>query len=322
MLSEVRGKQHIRIQKKDRKKLILFLACALFSICLWLLFALAKTYTYTVQSTIELNNIPEKHMSSLAKLARVQLKIEGTGWQLLTSRINLANTNLQIDLSGHKIAGFLSLAEFIPDFNTQLPPGQRLLAIQPDTLRFNYTGRSIKKVPLVLRYSIDFQKQYYYLDPVQVGVDSVIISGPKAELSGIRVWESPEIKMSKLNHSVDTSVKLSSSRFPGLIVRPDHIKVGVNVDQFTESIMTVPVHLTGYMGQKLVSILPSHVKVFYLVPLTYFYNVRPELFEITADLDDWRLRHKNKLKLRVSRSPGFIRIEKIEPQNIDFLIHR
>lgn len=322
MLSEVRGKQHIRIQKKDRKKLTLFLACALFSICLWLLFALSKTYTYSVPANIEFSNIPEKKMLSLAKTARVELKIEGTGWQLLTSRINLVNTNLQIDLSGHKIAGFLSLAEFIPDFNSQLPPGQRLLSVKPDTLRFNYTGRSIKKVPLLLRYSVSFQKQYYYLDPVQAGLDSVTISGPKAEIAAIKVWESPEIKISRLNHSIDTSISLGSSRYPGLVIRPDHMKVSVNVDQFTESMTNVPVHLTGNPGQHSISILPSHVRVFYLVPLSYYYNVRPELIEISADLDDWKLRHKSKLKLRVSRSPKFIRIEKIEPQNIDFLIHR
>lgn len=321
-MKESTGIHRFRIQKRDRKKLTLFLGCAVFSVLLWLLFSLSKAYTYTIPATVEFSNIPEKRSLSLARKAAVVLKIEGTGWQLLTSRIKISKTDLSVDLDGHKIGSFISLSDFIPDFNLQLPPGQRLLDVKPDTIHFNYTGRSIKKIPLLVHYSVAFQKQFNYRDPLEISPDSVTISGPAAQLEKVTRWDSPYIKLTQLNHSVDTTISLLGGRYAGLIVKPDHIIFSVKVDQFTEDMVVSAVHISNNPTHALVTVVPSHVKIYFQVPLAYFYNVRPELFEVSADLDDWRLRHQNKLKLAVTRLPAFIRIEKIEPSSIDFLIKK
>lgn len=315
-------KYPLRIQKKDRKKLTLFLACAVFSFVFWLLFSLSKTYTYSVPATIEFANIPTERSLTLVKRIQVSLKIEGSGWQLLTSHLNNSSTSLLADLNGHKTHGFISMAEFIPDLNQQLPPGQRLLNIVPDSIYFNYTGRSIKKVPLVVPYSIEFQKQYSFLDPVEIALDSVTLSGPRSQLAKIDSWESPRINLVRLNHSLDTTISLTGRRYPEVIVKPDHLVFSVKADQFTESTMLVPVIIENNQDKAVITVIPSHVRVFYQVPLSYYYNLRPELFEISADLDDWKIRHHNKLKLTTSRFPAFIKVEKLEPASIDFLIKK
>lgn len=321
-MKELTGKNQLRFQKKDKKKLTLFLGCGLFSVCLWLLFSLSKTYTYTTPAYIEFSNIPEKRSLSLPRRVQVSLKIEGSGWQLLTSRINLTNTDLFADLSGHKVGGLISLTDFIPDFNLQLPPGQRLLALQPDTIHLNYTGRSSRKIPLLVRYSINFQKQFYLLDPVSTGLDSVTISGPSSEIWKIRSWETKPFTLGRLNHSTDTLISLLNSKYPGLLVKPEHLKFSVKVDQFTEDVLIVPVHIINNPSVYGITLIPSRIKVYFQVPLTYFYNIRPELFEITADLNDWKFHRSSKLKLTVNRSAAFIRIEKLEPASVDFLIKK
>ena len=47
-----------------------------------------------------------------------------------------------------------------------------------------------------------------------------------------------------------------------------------------------------------------------------------DFFEASADLDLWRERNYSTLPVKLARFPAYCKIVKIEPQNIDFIIHK
>jgi hypothetical protein len=170
---------------------------------------------------------------------------------------------------------------------------------------------------------VNFQKQYYFSNPARIYPDSVLIVGPASMIKNIQSWTVPHIHWMGLNHSVDTAVYLGNNRSPEIRLNPEYARIKINVDRFTESIISLPIKILNNEEGKAINLFPSRVEISYLVPLSYYSTVREDLFETDVDLSDWK---KNpwigKLKVNLVRSPDFIRIIKKNPTQVDFLIYK
>jgi len=293
-----------------------------FAISFWLLFSLSKSYTYQIFGLLRFRNVPIKKGLSLPATQLVSVKIEGTGWSLFTSNKNSPVLHLEADLKGHRTRSYVGLREFIPEFNSQVPAGQRILEVEPDTLRFTYQNRQSKKIPLIFRFAISFDKQFYYKDPLANLPDSIWVSGPPLAIKKLEKWQTPLIQYTNLSHSVDTVVLLGDKRYPELLPEPAGVHFRVTVDQFTEKVLTLPIRLVHVRSGEEITLIPSSIQAYLLVPLSYFNMVRPESFDVTCDMDEWRFSRHAKLALKVLHAPAYLRVEKLFPPDIDFMVHR
>ena len=78
----------IKLTKIERKRVVVLVSCLLCACFAWLILALNNKYVYSVQTQLIYKDEPLKKAFKALQPDVVELQVEGTGWQLLFSRLD------------------------------------------------------------------------------------------------------------------------------------------------------------------------------------------------------------------------------------------
>ena len=149
-----------RISKVQRRKLSIFLRCILISFLAWTLFAISSDYTFSKKASMSYVNLPENKAFHPLQSDTVTVKLKMTGWKVLMERIRPDTAKIQVDLSGLKTRNFIVFGSQIGFINRQFRQEEQVVAVSPDTLYFDFSKQTQRKVPVKAVHSLTFQKQY------------------------------------------------------------------------------------------------------------------------------------------------------------------
>jgi len=65
---------------------------------------------------------------------------------------------------------------------------------------------------------------------------------------------------------------------------------------------------------------PDKVKIYYTVALKDYSNVEPWMIQAVADLSGVDMAEDDRIKVSLESYPSYIRINKIEPEKVEFII--
>lgn len=299
-----------------------FMGSLLLATVLWFLFYLSRDFSLKVWVPIRLMDTVSSLKLNRGGIYPVLIRIQGRAW-LINQYENLKKKDPLVIKGNFKFRNSLKIRNYYLEINNQLPSGIQCEDILTDSLILKKMVEFSKKIPLQMGYQVSFQKQYYFSNPARIYPDSITIIGSEFLIKGIQSWKLPNIQFNALNHSVDTLIPLTNSRIPDLRILPESARINIHVERFTENLISLPLKILNNEEGKTVSLLPSRVEITYLVPLSYYFTVRENLFETNVDLAEWK---KNpgvgKLKVNLVRYPDFIRIVKKDPTIVDFIIYK
>jgi YbbR domain-containing protein len=247
--------------------------------------------------------------------------VQGTGWQMLFSKMN-EQKPVSIDLRTLDIKNFIVLNAQLKQINLKKEPNHQIIGFNPDTLFFDFSNRTVKKVPVQLVSTIKYQRQFAQSDNVNIRPAYVTISGPAEVLAKIKSWKTDSVKLNDVNESFNSHVNLQAVKEGNLEIVPKRVIVNIPIDEFTEKTIEVPVKLVNNHNYYDVKIFPQKVKVTFTTSLTDYPDANEDDFEAVADLDKWRLSGYSVLPVQLLRIPSYSKIVKIEPENIDFIVKK
>ncbi|MBM3402208.1 MAG: YbbR-like domain-containing protein [Bacteroidetes bacterium] len=312
----------IKFTKIERRRISLFFLCLLIAVGAWLFFALSNRYTYEVQTLARFVEIPAGRAFHSVQSDTIKLQVEGTGWQLLFSRLRINPQFVKVELKELQNQPFVELARQIQKINNQLISNQKVIDLQPDTLFFDFSSSSFKKIPVILKHDIQFEKQFGISDSIKISPQYVTVSGPVKELSQINYWETELLSLKKVSGSVNLMVNLKRPERASITLQTISVNLSIPVDEFTEKIIEMPVKLVNNHEFRNVKLLPDKVKITFLTALSNYHLTEKKDFEFNVDLDNWKKGRYTQLPVRVIRIPNFSKLVKIEPQTVDFLIQK
>ncbi|SMO67607.1 YbbR-like protein [Solitalea koreensis] len=300
----------------------MFISCLLIAVFTWLIVALSQKYSYQINAKLEFVNIPQDRILNIDPVVEAKLKLEGTGWALLFSKLNLEKKLLKVDLKNLGNSNTLSLKKNIDAFNLQLMGRQKIISVNPEQISFDFSSRMVKKVPVRLQGILSYQKQYHLSSPILLFPDSVVVNGPIDQVEKINEWKTVSLNLSEMDDSVMSKVKLMPSVNPSVRPIPDIISVSIPVERFTEGNIELLLTMINNQEKFEVNLLPPKIKVKYFCPVSRFHEVQPDMFEVIVDLNEWKKQGREKLMVKMLRSPDFIRIVSIYPTSIDFIVNK
>lgn len=310
----------INLSNTHRRRLSTFFICLIIAGISWLFFALSNRYNYTLTTRIQYYNFPESKAFHPLQDDSVTLKVEGSGWQLLFSRLPFRESFIRIDLQGLTQQSHIILSSQLEEINRQLNGAQRIVAVNPDTLFFDFSSQSSKKVPVRLVSDLKFRKQYNISAPVKIKPAYVTINGPWEDLKKISAWPTDTLKLENIRTSVSRNVRLSSGQKSNIYVNPQTVKVTVPVEEFTEAGIEIPVKVINNKNYE-VKLFPEKVKIVYLASLSNYPKITRDDFEVVADLDKWTpASDYSQLSLKLTRFPSYCKLLRLEPQTVDFFV--
>jgi len=311
----------LNLNKTQRRKLSIFAKCIVFSFLAWALFAISNRYVYTIKAGVQYVNVPDNRAFHPLQSDTVNVRLSATGWQLLFSTLRATAQSIQVDLSGLQNRNWVVLSNQLGFINRQFPANQ-VVSVSPDTLYFDFSKQTERKVPVRVLHNLQFRKQYGIIDKVQVSPEYVTITGPLEDVVQIEQWETDTIRASDVSSNIQTVAHLKQNRRANINVYPTSVNVDIPVGEVTEKILEVPLKAENAKQFSSVKLLPSKVRLTVMVSLRDFTKVTANTFEAVVNLDDWVDNDVKSLPVIITQMPEFCKLVKVEPQNVDFFIRR
>ena len=316
------GMPFIKLTKIERKRFLVLIACLLLAIAGWLFLALNNKYVYTAKTVLVYTNAPQKKAFHPLQSDTVDLQVEGTGWQLLFARLRVNPPSISISLEKLNNRNFILFSEQLYSVNNQLETRQKIISIRPDTLYFDFSKRSVKKVPVRLVSNLNFVKQFGISDEIELNPDYVTVSGPQEDLEKIAEWKTDTLKLDDVHGLSVARVAMKQNVLKNVSIFPSSVEVKVPVDEFTEKTIEVPLKVVNNTEYYAIRLYPKKVKITFMVALSSYQQVNEDFVEAVVDLNEWRLQKHDQLTVKLTRFPDYCKLVKVSPEKIDFIIDK
>lgn len=303
----------------ERRKLVLFITCLFLAILAWFIFALSNRYVYKVSTQTHYINYPQEKAFHSLQSDTVSLQVEGTGWQLLFSRMRISPPSIDVNLKKLEATNYVTFSDQLNDLNRQLGSQQRVVSVEPDTLYFDFSARSVKKVPVRLLYNFQFRGQHAISGPIQMAPQYIMVTGPKEDLNHINYWLTDSMRREDVHTSITAKSYLQKSQKDNVSIYPNIVEAKIPVDEFTEKSLEIPLKIINNRGYD-VKLLPEKVTVKFLTALSNYPKINRDQIEATVDISSWQTNGYKQLPIKLLHFPAFCKLISIDPQIADFII--
>lgn len=312
----------IKLTKVERKRFMVLFVCLVCAIAAWLFMALNNKYVYTAKTVLIYKDFPQNKAFRALQPDTVDLQVEGTGWQLLFARLRVNPQAIKVSLEKLNKRNFILFSEQLPQVNQQLETSQKIISVKPDTLFFDFSKRTNKRVPVKLISDFTFLKQYDLVSKIEINPSYVNISGPQEELSKISEWYTDTLKLDDLQHSARALVPVKANNLPNISIYPRAVTVKVPVDEFTEKTLEVPLDIINNKDFYTLKLYPKKVKVTFMVALSRYEEIDADFIAASIDMEEWKMLKHEQLTVKLTRFPDYCKLVSIYPQKINFIIEK
>ena len=311
-----------KLNKIQRRKITIFLRCIIISFLAWLLIAISNKYTFTVRAGIEFVNIPEKRAFHSLQSDTVSIKVKMSGWDVLLSRLNPDTANIQVDLSSLSSRNFIVFSNQIGFINRQFPSDKQVLTVSPDTLYFDFSKQTQRKIPVRVPTALSFKKQYDIIGETRTNPSHITITGPLEDIANIEYLETDSITGKNVHTDIRTIANINKKQRTNITIYPTFTEVVIPVGEVTEKIVEVPIKIENANRYTSVRIVPTKAVLTAMISLKDYAKFSASDFEVVVDMEGWEKNNTKSLPVIVTKVPDFVKIVKVEPQNIDFFVRK
>ena len=317
------------IDGKLRLKLSVFLVCLVLSAVLWGMIKLTHEYNVTVKFDVQASTFPKGRILVGNADSVISITLRAKGLDFYSRILKAKRTPMLLDLGnlslqrkGDLYYGYVLSSRKARLITDQLPVGVEVISIEPDTLRFVFEKSYSKNVAVRPDISLQFAKQYNLYDSISFKPDSVKVSGRKSIVDTIRYIDTRHKSYSNLKEAVTEKISLIKPESnPPVYLSTDSVLVSLKVEKFTEARIEVPVTLMfGDAKKSIYRTYPEKVTITCLIAMKDYNRLDPSLFSVVSAVDDLSGFEGRRIPVRVDQAPKFVKVMKIEPEKVEYLI--
>jgi YbbR domain-containing protein len=312
----------IKLSATEKRRASAFITCLALAVFAWIIVTLSNSYTYTVKQIVSFKNAPQKRAFHSLQSDTVNVTLKGNGWRMLFSKMKDQDKTVKVDLQTLERENYIALNSQLATINEGRDANSKIVSFAPDTLYFDFSNRSTRRVPVQLQLSIKYQQQFAQSNYITIKPAYVTLTGPSNRIDKINAWKTDSLLLNDVDETVQTQVNIEPVKEGNISIYPKTVQVTIPVNEFTEKTIEVPVNLINNVNYYNVKIFPQKVKITFTTALNKYAGMDEDLFEAEADLNRWKDNNYTSLPVMLTKIPEFCKIVKIEPANIDFIIKK
>jgi YbbR domain-containing protein len=312
----------IKLSETERRRASVFITCLLLAISAWIVVTLSNSYNYNVKTRLIYRNTPQRRAFHSLQSDTVSITQKAQGWKILFSKLKQSKKTVAIDLRRLEYDSHIVLSSQLATINANRPTEAKIIAFNPDTLYFDFTRRSVRRVPVKLVKSLLYQRQFGQSGNIVVKPAYVTISGPTNRINKIKYWPTDSLVLKNVSDKINTGVNLVPSTEGNISIYPKTVQVKIPVEEYTEKTISLPVTISGNVNFYSIKVFPQRVKVTFTTSLSNFANLDEPLFEAEVDMHLWRAYNYTTLPVKITRLPAFCKVVSIQPRNVDFIVKK
>ena len=313
--------------EKFRHKLSIFLICLVISIIIWFTIKLSDEYDAVIQIPLTFTNIPKNKVLTYVSDSALQVEILDRGSNLIRmiyveeiDPVSISLRFMPIYLKAGVYQGMITTSMLINEIEREKNLPGKIVSISPDTIYLSFETEKSKKVPVKADFDLTFEKQFMRYGAVDFTPDCVIVKGPQFLIDALDSASLGEIAVDQLSQNYSGEKYFPKDSINRMLsFNPDVVSFSIPVEKFTEAEADIPVKLINSENLN-VKIFPDKVKVLYTIALKDYQKVEPGMIVAHADLSSINLSEDGKIKVGLESYPSYIRINKLVPEKVEFII--
>jgi len=306
-----------------RKKILMFSVFLLISLFIWLLNALAKNYTSSIEYPLQYTDFPED-MVFVGEMPRtVELNVNGHGFALLRYKVFRKPVPISFTVSSLTVnridnsTAYVLTRNLRSQVNGQLPSELRLLEINPDTLHFQFAEKTSRMVPVRPRIRFELEKQFTTVEGIRLEPDSVLVSGPDLVVDTLGFVNTVREDLGLLSRNYREKVELAS--VAGLEYSVSRVQCSIELERFTEVQMNIPVEVVNLPDSLSIQTFPSRIRLTCRVGLSKYERIGNNPFRAVIDYEEIG-EQTRELEIRLRNIPDYLLGYEYSPRTVEFLI--
>ena len=281
---------------------IFFLISILFSTIV----KLTKVYTKNISYKINLTEIPDDKIIINQSSDSLKLTISSFGFDFI--KYYLSNQTINIsskDILDNSQSYVITQSNNYSQIDNFINPDFELVSINFDSIFFDYDKLGTKNVPVVLNSSINFSQGFDYFKDFNLLPDSISVIGSEKALNSINLINTKELVLDDIKSSVTQNLELDISNTNNLKYSDKSVKIFIDVEKSTESILNLPVSIINIPTDININYYPKTIKVSFSVSLDNYQKYSSKDFKIICDFNE--ISQDGKLTAEIINQPKLIK---------------
>lgn len=313
------------------KKLYVFLSCLILTIFFWILNALGNNYTSTIEFNVVYKNNPAQYIIISNLPQKLTLKINGLGFDILSSKLNLSSTPIIIDLSKIKIIkseneelkkSKVNFDDYKSFLFSQIGNQLDVKEIYPKSVEILLDEKSQKLIKVEPLVEMDFEKQYQQDGEIKVKPAVVNVVGPKTILDTLNTIYTDKIVYKDVDETITESIGFDNEyKNARLTFNQEKVIVHIPVEKFTESSTIVKLAYINVPDSIELKAIPDEIEIKYMVPLSKLSNITSSKFNAFVDGSNIHYKY-NKLKVKMDSYPLYLKSISIKPSKVEYILKK
>ncbi|MEX0647416.1 MAG: CdaR family protein [Balneolaceae bacterium] len=249
-----------------REKAMAFGFALFFALCLWFIVNMNRDFNVTIDVPIELVNLPDDMALSSEIPEQASVSLTSEGWKLINLYSNPPVISLSAD--SRQINLFEQVRSRVSYFSDM-----NVLQVEPIFLTIEMEEKVEKKVPVRARVDLNLDDQYDFVRDPELEPDSVTVTGAQSKLDEITHWETEPRELNNIRRNTQVTLNLQNPG-AGLELNPSSVYYRMEVAEFTEAEVRIPVRTRNLPPGQAITYNPSAITVKYDVPIEQYTNIQ------------------------------------------------
>lgn len=314
--------QQKRLSKVQRRKITIFFRCVVISFVAWLLIAISNKYSLVIKAGVEYVNLPEKRAFHSLQSDTVHVTLKMSGWDVIMAKLKPETTTVRVDLSSLNTRNYIVFSNQIGFLNRQFSAEKQIVSVSPDTLYFDFSKQTQRKIPVRVPQSLSFKAQYDVIGETTTNPSYITVTGPLDEVANIEYLETDSIFGRNVHADIQAVANINKRQRPNITIYPPTVEVSIPVGEVTEKTIEVPIKIENAKGYTSVRLIPTKVVLRTMVSLKDYSKWSASDFEVVVNLEEWEQSKVKSLPVILTKVPDYVRVIEIYPQNVDFFLRK
>lgn len=305
------------------KKVGTFLICLSIASLLWVVHALNRNYEYTLKVPVSFLNLPSNKLIVGELPEFLDVEIKASGLKLIFISLKKSINEVVVDfnlLKNNAKSQAYSIRNGNFNLQSSINFDVEILKIRPDTLFFSLNKANSKLLPVKANLNVNCNPGYSVISKINITPAYVTVTGDSIDLKRMDTVYTYFLNLKNIHQNFSAAVPLKKP-FTSINYNVKDVQLSFNVDKLTEATIKVPIHVINNPRNETIKLLPSFVSVKYLVAMNEYENINSNSFKAVVNYDHIKEKRKD-LQVDILRSPSEVKILKIIPSTISYLIYK
>lgn len=302
-----------------------FLVCLLISVVVWTLMSLSEKKAIKNTHPLRFAGY-DKNKYAIKSDTTLTLEINGSGFELLQTSFWEQIPAITIDLKGRKLKHHNKIAT--SDLQKEVLEQLKLyenqtIVFSEDSIEFWLMERNSKKVKVdISNIDFEFGPQYGIYNSPTITPDSIVLYGDSSSLAEINSIGVVGKKIANIETDSTYIFDLQPVWKHHSDVYPNakKVKIRLSVERYTEVNYTVPIDFVFRDTSVHAKVYPPTAEITCKVALKDYKKITPEMFRANVVCEN--LHRQDTLPITVSQFPKHVRISKVKPEYVQYVVIR